>query len=416
MTKPSKAASRPPGSSSSAASGSGSDPGSVPDSTSDSVSAADPESATVSEFAGVPAPADPTDGEAAAVHAGGGGPTRTPPFLIGLVGGFGVLAAYYLGQTLTNVLDIIVMITMGLVLAAGLNPFVEILTVRGFRRRWAVAVVALTALALFAGFIVVIARPLADQTSLLLHNELPQGLKKLQDNATIKRLDNRYHLLQKLQDWASNPDTAKSLAGGVLGFGKALLGSVFKAFTILMLTVYFLGSLPAMQSGALRLVPRSRRERVADLTEKVLDRVGGYVSGAIVVSSCATLASWIAMSIMSVKSALPLALLVGLTDLVPMIGATFGALVACAVILLDSPYKAFAALLFFIAYQQLENYLIYPRVMSRTVDLPPAVAVIAALAGYTLLGVIGALLFIPLAAGLLVVVRQVVLPAQDRAV
>jgi predicted PurR-regulated permease PerM len=99
-----------------------------------------------------------------------------------------------------------------------------------------------------------------------------------------------------------------------------------------------------------------------------------------------------------------------------MIGATFGALVASTVIFLDSPYKAFAALLFFIAYQQVENYLIYPRVMSRTVDLPPAVAVIAALAGYTLLGVIGALLFIPLAAGLLVVIRQVVLPAQDRAV
>ncbi len=99
-----------------------------------------------------------------------------------------------------------------------------------------------------------------------------------------------------------------------------------------------------------------------------------------------------------------------------MIGATFGALLASAVILLDSPYKAFAALLFFIGYQQLENYLIYPRVMSRSVDLPPAVAVITALAGYTLLGVIGALLFIPLTAGLLVIIRQVVLPAQDRAV
>ena len=343
------------------------------------------------------------------------GPTRTPPFLIGLVGGFGVLAAYYVGQGLLNVLDIIVMITMGLVLAAGLNPFVEELCAHGFRRRWAVAVVALTALFLFAGFIAVIAKPLADQTSLLLHHELPNGLRKLQDNATVKRLDARYHLIQKAQDWISNPDTAKSLAGGALGFGKALIGSVFKAFTILMLTVYFLGSLPSLRTGALRLVPRSRRERADDLTERVLSRVGGYVSGAIVVASCATLASWVAMHVMQVTYALPLALLVGLTDLIPMIGATFGALAAATVIFLESPFKAFAALIFFIAYQQLENYLIYPRVMSRSVDLPPAVAVIAALAGYALLGVIGALLFIPLAAGLLVVVRQIVLPAQDRA-
>ncbi|MFD0638061.1 AI-2E family transporter [Catenulispora yoronensis] len=147
----------------------------------------------------------------------------------------------------------------------------------------------------------------------------------------------------------------------------------------------------------------------------MLNRVGGYVSGALVVSTCATIASWIAMAIMKINFALPLALLVGLTDLIPIIGATFGAFVACTVILLlDSPFKALAALIFFVLYQQLENYLVYPRVMSRTVDLPPAVAVIAALAGYALLGVSGALLFIPLTAGLMVIVRQVVMPAQDR--
>ncbi|MBW8803662.1 MAG: AI-2E family transporter [Catenulisporales bacterium] len=341
--------------------------------------------------------------------------TRTPPFAIGLVGGFGVLAAYYLGRTLTNVIDIIVMITMALVLAAGLNPFVEMLSARGFRRRWAVAMVALAALVLFAGFIIVIAKPLTQQTSSLVHNGVPDGLRKLQENSTIQRLDKKYHLIQKIQDWFTTADTTKTLAGGAFGFGKAVLTSVFKAFTILMLTVYFLGSLPNMISGGLRLVPRSRRERAADLTDRVLNRVGGYVSGALVVSMCATVASWIAMAIMGIKFALPLALLVGLTDLIPMIGATFGAFVACTVILLlDSPFKAVAALIFFVLYQQLENYLIYPRVMSRTVDLPPAVAVIAALAGYALLGVSGALLFIPLTAGLLVLVRQIVLPAQDR--
>lgn len=341
--------------------------------------------------------------------------TRTPPFAIGLVGGFGVLAAYYLGKTLTNVVDIIVMITMALVLAAGLNPFVEMLTARGFHRRWAVTIVALAALGLFAGFIVVIAKPLTDQTSSLVHNGVPDGLKKLQENSTIQRLDKKYHLITKVQNWFTTADTTKTLAGGAFGFGKAVLTSVFKAFTILMLTLYFLGSLPAMTSGGLKLVPRSRRERAADLTDRVLNRIGGYVSGALVVSTCATLASWLAMSLIGVRFALPLALLVGLTDLIPIIGATFGAFIACTVILLlDSPFKALAALIFFVLYQQLENYLIYPRVMSRTVDLPPAVAVIAALAGYAILGVSGALLFIPLTAGLLVIVRQIVLPAQDR--
>src|ERR1700759_3791161 len=132
--------------------------------------------------------------------------TRTPPFAIGLVGGFGVLAAYYLGKTLTNVVDIIVMITMALVLAAGLNPFVEMLTARGFHRRWAVAIGALAALALFAGFIVVIAKPLTDQTASLVHNGVPDGLKKLQENSTIQRLDKKHHLITKLPNWCTTAD------------------------------------------------------------------------------------------------------------------------------------------------------------------------------------------------------------------
>jgi predicted PurR-regulated permease PerM len=341
--------------------------------------------------------------------------TRTPPFLIGLVGGFGVLAAYYLGKTLTGVTDILILITIALVLAAGLNPFVEMLTVRGFGRRWAVAIVALGTVALFAGFIAIIAQPLADQTKHLLNNDIPTGLKNLEKNPTIVRLDKKYHFISKLQTWLANPDTAKSLAGGVLGFGKFLIGSVFKTFTVLMLTVYFLGSLPAMMSGAQKLVPRSRRERAASLMEEVLARVGGYVSGAIIVATLATFASWVMLSALSVGYALPLALLVGVTDLVPIVGATFGAFVVSAVVLLDSPTKAIITLLFLIAYQQVENYLIYPRVMSRSVEVPPAVALIAALGGAALFGVIGALLAIPLAAGLLVVVRRVVLPAQDRA-
>jgi predicted PurR-regulated permease PerM len=340
--------------------------------------------------------------------------TRTPPFAIGLVGGFGVLAAYYLGKTLFNVVDIIVMITMALVLAAGLNPFVEMLTARGFHRRWAVTIVALAALAVFAGFIVVIAKPLTSQTSSLVHNGVPDGLKKLQENSTVQHLDKKYHLITKLQNWFSTADTTKTLAGGAFGFGKAVLTSVFKAFTILMLTLYFLGSLPAMTSGGLKLVPRSRRERAADLTDRVLNRVGGYVSGALVVSTCATLASWLAMSLIGVRFALPLALLVGLTDLIPIIGATFGAFIACAVILLlDSPFKALAALIFFVLYQQLENYLIYPRVMSKSVDIPGVMTVIAALIGASLLGVVGALLAIPTAAAILLLVREVVVRRQD---
>ena len=211
----------------------------------------------------------------------------------------------------------------------------------------------------------------------------------------------------------SGADTAQVIAGSILGFGKFLITSIFETFTVIVLTIYFLGSLPAIRTAALRFVPASRRSRVALLSEGVLDRMGGYVSGAATVAALAGLRR------------------------VPDAGRAAGGVPAAArpadrahrpdsvggrddrrrrrdrIVFLDSPAKALAAGLFFIVYQQFENFVIYPRVMSRSVDVPPMVAVIAALIGAALLGVVGALLAIPLAAGAIYLFREVVQPRQD---
>ncbi|HTJ38066.1 MAG TPA: AI-2E family transporter [Dactylosporangium sp.] len=337
---------------------------------------------------------------------------RSHPYYIGFVGGLGVIVCYYLAESLLAVTTELILILIALLIAVGLNPLVERLTARGMRRGLAVLIVAGGGLLLLAAFITAIAQPLATQTSGLI-GSMPQRLETLERNRTIANLDQRYNVVGRLQSMFSGADTAQVIAGSILGFGEFLVTSIFETFTVIVMTVYFLGSLPAIRTSTLRFVPASRRSRVALLSEGVLDRMGGYVSGAATVAALAGLAAFLMLGVLQVEFLLPLALLIALTDLIPLVGATIGALLVTIVVFLDSPVKAVAAGLFFIVYQQFENFLIYPRVMSRSVDVPPMVAVIAALIGAALLGVVGALLAIPLAAGAIYLFREVVQPRQD---
>jgi predicted PurR-regulated permease PerM len=154
-------------------------------------------------------------------------------------------------------------------------------------------------------------------------------------------------------------------------------------------------------------VPASRRERVQKLGDEILTRIGGYVGGAATIAFVAALSSYLFLRIIDLQLALALALFVGLTDLVPLVGATIGAAVVTTLAFLDSPTKGIACIVFYVIYQQVENYFIYPRVMKKQVDVPAALTVVAVLFGGALLGVVGALLAIPTAAAVLLIVREV---------
>jgi predicted PurR-regulated permease PerM len=364
------------------------------------------------EASASPASEQPSASASASARRPGRPFRRSHPYYIGFVGGLGLLICYYLAKSLLVVTTELILILIALLIAVGLNPLVEKLTARGIGRGFAVLIVAGGGLLLIAGFLTAIAQPLATQTTGLI-SSMPQRLQNLERNHTVANLDQRYNVVGRLQTMFSSADTAQVIAGSVLGFGKFIVTSVVESFTVLVLSMYFLTSLPMIRSAALRFVPASRRSRVALLSEGVLQRMGGYVSGAATVAALAGLAAFMMLGVLQIEFLLPLALLIALTDLSPLVGATIGALVVTIIIFLDSPEKALAAALFFIVYQQFENFIIYPRVMSRSVDVPPMVAVIAALIGAALLGVVGALLAIPVAAGAIYLFREVVQPRQD---
>jgi predicted PurR-regulated permease PerM len=335
------------------------------------------------------------------------------PFIWGFLAAAGALLAWWLGGLILQIGSVLILVVVALFLAVGLNPLVEFLMRRGMKRSWSVLCVIIGVLVVLALFVLAIAPVVSNQVSEIGTN-VPDWIKQLQGNGTVKRLDDKYDVIAKVQSYIKSGALAQKVFGGVLGVGLAVLGFLANAFVVTVLMLYFLASLPSMKHATYQLAPASRRERVSLLGDQILRNIGGYVSGACVVALCAGLSTFVFLFIVGLgKFAVALALLVALLDVIPMIGATIGAVIVCAIAFATDPTTGLICVLFYIAYQQVENYVIYPRVMSRSVEIPGALTVIAALIGGSLLGVVGALLAIPTAASILLLVREVFLPRQD---
>lgn len=338
---------------------------------------------------------------------------RHSPFYIGFFGGLGALLAFWLGSQMLAVSSVLLLIVVALFLAAGLNPIVEFLIGRGMKRSWAVLSVIVGVLVALGLFVLAIVPVISDQVAALTRSA-PGWLDQLQQNATVQELDAKYDVIDRIRDYVEQGDYASSIFGGVLDVGLAVLSALANTFIVTVLMLYFLSSLEKTKHALYRLAPRSRRDRVTKLGDRVIASVGGYVSGAFVVASCAGITSLIFLFVVGLgEYAVALAFVVALLDVIPMIGATIGAVIVSAIGFATDVKIGIACVIFYLIYQQVENYVIYPRVMSRSVDIPGAATVIAALLGASLLGVVGALLAIPTAAAILMITREVFIRRQD---
>jgi predicted PurR-regulated permease PerM len=338
---------------------------------------------------------------------------RQSPFYFGFFAGLGALVAFFLFTAITGIASVLMLVVVSMFLACGLNPSVEFLERRGLRRPWAVFFVIIGVFVALGLFLVAIVPVITDQVNTLTDN-VPGWLDELQQNEQVQKIDDEYHIIEKLQNYVADGDFLSSLFGGVLGFGLKVLSALFNAFIVIVLTLYFLSSLELTKNALYKLAPASRRDRVSRLGDKVIHNVGGYVSGAFVVAMCAGISSLAFLFVVGLsKYAVALAFVVAVLDVIPMIGATLGAIIVTAIAFATDIKIGIACAIFYIIYQQVENYVIYPRVMKKSVDVPGSVVVIAALVGTALLGIVGALLAIPTAAAILLITREVVVKRQD---
>ena len=337
------------------------------------------------------------------------------PFRVAFGAALGVAVAYGLVRALISVQGVLVLLLTAAFLAIGLNPAVEALERRSMRRSFAVMVVFLAVLLFFVGFGFAVVPPIVEQAQAFAV-AAPDYVAQLQDNRRIAALDERFGLLERAQDMLDDPERIGiGAAGGVLGLGRAVFGFFASTLVVFIVTLYFLSNLPSIKAQAYRLVPRSRRARVGLLTDEILSRVGGYVAGAVSIAGLNGGLTYVLLTFLDIEYAVALAMLVFLTGLIPLIGATIGATVIFAVALFSSLQAGVIVAVWFLVYQQIENYFLYPRIMQRSVDVSPAATVVAVLVGGALLGVLGALLAIPIAAALQLVLQEVVAPRQDRA-
>ncbi len=338
---------------------------------------------------------------------------RHSPFYIGFFGGLGFVLAMWLFGQFERIGSVLILIVVSLFLAAGLNPSVEWFQRRGLRRSISVTMVIVLFLCGVGLFLWAIVPVITDQVAQITDNA-PGWLDQLQGNKKVQELDERFDIIDKVREYVQDGNFTSGIFGGVLGFGLRVLGALANAFVIIVLTLYFLSSLDATKRALYRLAPASRRERVSKLGDQVVASVGGYVAGAFVVALCAGVTSLIFLFIVGLgEYAVALAFVVTILDVIPMIGATIGAVVVSAIAFATDWKIGVACVIFYAIYQQLENYVLYPRVMSKSVDIPGAATVIAALVGAALLGVVGALLAIPTAAAILLIVREVFIRRQD---
>lgn len=337
---------------------------------------------------------------------------RRSPFFIGMAAAAGVAVTYGLVQLLVSARSVLILIGLALFIAAGLEPAVGWLT-RHRMPRWLAVAAIVAAAAVVAGGFLSLAIPVLTSEAATLAHSLPHYLHDLQShNSQLGRLNQRFHVQQRLTSALSGH--AGSLVGGVLGAGVVVISAASSVILVAVLVIYFLAAMPRIRLFAYRLAPHSRRSRVILLGDEIFTKVGGFLLGNIVTSAIAGLGTFLWMLAFSIPYPLLLGLFVALADLVPIVGSTIGGVVVSLVALTVSLPVALATLGFYIGYRLAEDYLLVPRVMGHTVRVPAVLSLVAVLVGGTLMGIIGALVAIPVAAVARLLIEEVVFRRLDR--
>jgi len=342
------------------------------------------------------------------------------PFQLGFTVTLGVLVALLVGDIVGQLSTIIMYVVAALFVSLGLDPVVQALERRGLTRPLGIAVV-------FGGFVLVIGTLLAivipmisNQVALLVRSA-PDLFNDITGQKWFREAQQNFGqyidfdgLLKTGQDLVSNPGNWAQVAGGVWEAGIGIANGMTAGLIVLILSLYFLASLRTMKRAFYSLVPNSGRARVIDITEQVTKSVGGYVNGMVILALVNAVLGFIMMSIVGVPFPGLVAVGVFLLALIPLIGSVLATALVGIVALFQSPVIAVIAVAYYLIYMQIEAYVLTPRIMNRAVAVPGALVVIGALAGGTLLGLLGALIAIPVTAAVLMVIRQVWMPRQEQ--
>jgi len=282
---------------------------------------------------------------------------------------------------------------------------------RRMKRGLAITIVYLGLLAVPIGIGALIVPPLVGSANDLAENA-PQYARDVtifvEENKRLRDLDQDYDITSKLREQAQKlPERLGGAASTLRDVGLGIVNSVFALVTILILTAFMLGGGRRWIAAGLRYLPEERAARIQRVLERSGAAVGNYVAGALFQATVAGLLAYVVLLILGVPFAGPLALIIFFLDLIPLVGATIGAVLVGVVTLFSNfPTATIVWVVWSIVYQQVENNLIQPQIQKRAVDINPFLVVVAVLFGGALLGVLGALVAVPAAASIQIALRE----------
>jgi predicted PurR-regulated permease PerM len=337
--------------------------------------------------------------------------SRRSPFMVGMLGAAGVAVTYGLITLLAASSEVLLLVGVALFLAIGLEPAVRRIAA-WVPRAAAVVAVIVVVLGVVAGFIAAAIPPLVAQSTQLI-GLLPHYVGQLQDRSSLLgRLNAQFHAQQRIEELLSG--NSQNIFGGLLGAGQVVLSATAAVATVLVLTIYFLADLPRIRQLIYRLIPNSRRPRAILIGDEMFAKVGAFVLGNLATSLLAGASTFLWLVVFGVPYPLLLALMVALLDLIPIVGSTIGGIIVSLVALSVSIPIAIATAVFYIVFRLLEDYLIVPKIIGKAVEVPATLTVVAVLVGGAVLGIVGALIAIPIAAAARILLIETVFPRLDR--
>lgn len=339
-------------------------------------------------------------------------------FEFGFLGGLGVLAAILVGQSLTTLATVMTYMAAAIFIALGLDPMVRKLESRKLSRSSSILIVVLSILAIATALVVAVIPTAIEETGVLVKSA-PILLQNVNSIPLVETLDTQFNgaissAIDGVSTYLADSKNWPVMLGGVVQVGISLVNGVVGFIVIVTLSLYFMASLGRFKRFVYALVPASRRDKFSEISEEVAASVGRYVAGQATIASINASLGFVVMSIFGVPYSIVLAFFCFLLALIPLVGAVSGAALVTLVALTVSPATALIVGIYYLVYMQIEAYVISPRVMKKAVAVPGGVVVVAAMAGGALLGIMGALVAIPVAASIILILRQVWMPRQNK--
>jgi predicted PurR-regulated permease PerM len=320
---------------------------------------------------------------------------------------FTVAALSALMYLLVQVRSTLMLLGIAVFLAVALGPAVDFFSRGRLPRGAAILLVYVLIFAVFGGVLSLVVPPVVNGATDL-SNNIPGYIDDLRNNKTIRDFDNKYDVTSKLQQEAQKlPEKLGDAAGALQSIAAGVVNTAFQLLTILTMTFFLLLDGRRIARFLVTRLGRDHEERLRGILERIYKSTSGYVAGALTITSINGVLTFIVLSILKVPFAVPLAVLMSFFGLIPLVGATIGGVVILIVTLFtDFPSAKIVYGIFLILYQQFENNVLQPFIFKRTVNVPPLAVIVAILAGSSVLGVVGALVAIPIAAALQIVIKE----------